>query len=346
MTSLLPALALGLLAGAQSPAAPDQEPYDPLALPEKFEPEHLDCSFRDGSRDRELPLRIHLPASSDPAPVVLFSHGLGGSRAGSTFLGQHWSGRGYVAVFLQHPGSDESVWKDQPKLKAWGALRKAASKENMLLRIHDVPTVLDQLALWNAEEEHPLQGRLDLERVGMSGHSFGAVTTQAVSGQAVGRRGPIFFDERIDAALVLSPSAALGQDSDKAFGSVTIPWMLMTGTEDSAPVGKQSIASRLEVYPYLPAKVPHYELVLWKAQHSAFSDRSLPGQKSKRNPNHHRAILALSTAFFDHHLSADPSDEPSDEPSAGVWLHGEAGRAALESKDRWQFGPSTRVEER
>jgi predicted dienelactone hydrolase len=48
------------------------------------------------------------------APVVLFSHGLGGSRTGSVFLGEHWAARGYVAVFLQHPGSDDSIWKDKP----------------------------------------------------------------------------------------------------------------------------------------------------------------------------------------------------------------------------------------
>jgi predicted dienelactone hydrolase len=30
-------------------------------------------------------------------------------------------------------------------------------------------------------------GRLDMNKIGMSGHSFGAVTTQAVSGQGLAR---------------------------------------------------------------------------------------------------------------------------------------------------------------
>ena len=77
-------------------------------------------------------------------PVVLFSHGLGGSRHGSGYLGEHWSRRGYVAVFLQHPGSDESVWRDVPTRRL-AAMRDAASAENFLLRVQDVPTVLDAL---------------------------------------------------------------------------------------------------------------------------------------------------------------------------------------------------------
>ena len=115
--------------------------------------------------------------------MVLFSHGLGGSRAGSSFLGKHWAGRGYVAVFLQHPGSDESVWKDQPLAKRMTAMREAASAKNYLLRAQDVPAVLDQLAKWNGETGHELAGRLDSRTVGMSGHSFGGHTTQAVAGQ-------------------------------------------------------------------------------------------------------------------------------------------------------------------
>src|SRR5260221_1600868 len=112
---------------------------------------------------------ICLPAT-DPAPVVLFSHGLGGSRAGSTFLGKHWAARGYVAVFLQHPGSDDSVWKDQRSRDRIRALKQAASTENFLLRAQDAPAVLKQVKIWNTTKTNLLAGRLDLMKVGMSGH--------------------------------------------------------------------------------------------------------------------------------------------------------------------------------
>ena len=71
-----------------------------------------------------------------------FSHGLGGNREGSAFLGKHWAARGYIAVFLQHPGSDDSVWKDVPVAQRLAALKVAAGFKDFLLRVQDVPAVL------------------------------------------------------------------------------------------------------------------------------------------------------------------------------------------------------------
>ena len=39
----------------------------------------------------------------------------------------------------------------------------------------------------------------------------------------------------------------------KAFGSVKIPWLLMTGTKDLAPIGRADMKSRSAVYPALEA---------------------------------------------------------------------------------------------
>lgn len=302
--------------------------YDPLAFSDQYKVETLDLSVKDEARERNIPLRIYLPSKKAPVPVVLFSHGLGGSREGSVFLGKHWAVRGYVAVFLQHPGSDTSVWQDKPRGQRMAEMKKAASLQNFMLRVKDVPAVLDQLERWNKSGNHLLFGRLDMKRVGMSGHSFGAVTTQAVSGQTFLNGRFSFTDLRIKAAIVFSPSSPDGkQDPKKAFGSVHIPWMLMTGTKDLAPIGNADMASRLSVFPALPP-VGKYELVLYNAEHSAFTDRALPGDKEKRNPNHHRVILALSTAFWDAWLCENQA--------AKAWLNGDGPTSILESRDTWQ----------
>src|SRR5450755_2938173 len=107
--------------------------YDPLAVDPHFQAQRRDLSVRDAVRNRDIPVRIYLPPNEKPAPVVLFSHGLGGSRAGSEFLGEQWAARGYLAVFVQHPGSDEAVWENAPPLERMAALRQAASLENFLL---------------------------------------------------------------------------------------------------------------------------------------------------------------------------------------------------------------------
>ncbi len=113
---------------------------------------------------------------------------------------------------------------------------------------------------------------------------------------------------------------------------MTIPWLLMTGTEDIArlggdTIGATSVEQRLSVFPALPAG-SKYELVLKDAKHPAFTDHPLPGDGGSRHPNHHRAILALSTAFWDAWLKADPA--------ARAWLNGTGPRTVLEPEDRWQ----------
>ena len=319
-------LALGVLLSGTCPTVA-QLSYDPLTLPAPGRPETVDLTVTDAPRQREIPLRVYLPPGEASAPVVLFSHGLGGSCKGCAYLGRHWAARGYVAVFLQHPGSDTSVWADQPSGQRMEAMRKAASGQNFLLRVRDVPAVLDQLDQWNKTAGHELDGRLELEKVGMSGHSFGAVTTQAVSGQGFARGRPLFTDSRIAAAVVMSPSSPRRGSPGDAFGKVSLPWMLMTGTKDLALIGDTDMKSRLAVFPALPPG-SKYELVFDGAEHSAFTERALPGDTQPRNPNHHRVILALSTAFWDAHLRQDAS--------ARAWLDGDGPRSLLEKQDRWR----------
>ncbi|MEW5764043.1 MAG: alpha/beta hydrolase family protein [Acidobacteriota bacterium] len=325
LQTTVPAL---LLAGGLLPVLAQPAPYDPLAAPSRKADDVRDVTIRDGSRNREIPLRIYLPETPSPAPVVLFSHGLGGSREGSAYLGRHWADRGYAAVFLQHPGSDEAVWKGQPRALRMTRMKRAASAENFLLRVQDVTAVLDEMERWNRAEGHPLRGRFDLRRVGVAGHSFGAVTAQALGGQShPGPRGS-YADPRIQAAVLMSPSAPrLGVAPEKAFGSVTIPWLLMTGTRDDSLIGGADAASRRKVFPALPPG-GKYELVLSGAEHSAFADRALPGDREKRNPNHHRVVLALTTAFWDAYLSEDPA--------ARAWLDGGGPPSLLEKDDLWQ----------
>ncbi len=302
-------------------------PYDPLRGSESFKPATVDLVVRDDARHRDIPVLVYLPAAKEPAPVVLFSHGLGGNRQGSAFLGNHWAARGYVVVFVQHPGSDDGVWKNEQPARRMAALRNAANPENFMLRVKDIPAVLDQLDRWNREKGGQLAGRMNLAKIGMSGHSFGAVTTQAVSGQTLAGGAAPFTDRRITSAMAFSPSSRKGGDPKQSFGAVKIPWMLMTGTKDVAAIGDADLESRLAVFPALPAG-GKYEVVLFNAEHSAFTDRALPGDREPRNPNHHKVILALGTAFWDATLRGDAA--------AKAWLDGDGPRTVLEPKDAWQ----------
>jgi predicted dienelactone hydrolase len=301
--------------------------YDPLVVDPNFHPKMRDLMVHDAARNRDIPVRIYFPPNDKPAPVVLFSHGLGGSREGSKFLAKRWAARGYVAVFVQHPGSDESVWKNAAPAEQMAVLGKAASLENFFLRVRDIPAVLDQLQAWN--KSGPLANRMDLTRIGMSGHSFGAVTTEALSGETLPLTGTDLTDPRIRAAVIMSPSRPRSTTAEQAFSAVKIPWLLMTGTKDISPLSETDAKARLEVYPALRA--PKYQVVLNNAEHSVFTDRALRGVRERRDPTHHRVILALSTAFWDAYLRENKD--------ALAWLNGDGPRRVMKPADDWKASP-------
>lgn len=310
-----------------------QNPYNPAETLHSYKT--IDLSATDKNSGRVVPFLAYLPDNiSTPLPIVLFSHGLGGSRNGSKYLGQHWAQRGYAAIFLQHPGSDSSVWEGKKRRQIKQSAQNAASAENYVLRIKDVDTVLDYLKNENSKAQSPFYNHLDFEKVGMSGHSFGAVTTQAISGQNVENTKGININGRtnpthplIKAAVIFSPSPPKNADDlKKALGNVRIPWFLFTGTEDQAKLGATK-EERLQVYPYLPPG-DKYELVLDGAHHNAFTDHILKNGLP-RDPAHHPLIMALSTAFWDAYLK--------DDAAAKSWLQGQEAKSLMAAGDRWQF---------
>ncbi|MEM6916373.1 MAG: acetylhydrolase [Verrucomicrobiota bacterium] len=260
----------------------------------------------DEARNRTVPVKIYLPAESEASPLVLFSHGLGGSREGNPYLGNHWAAHGYVVVFLQHAGSDRGVWESVKMAERINALKEAANVRSAIARYEDVPFVIDQLEAWNTEEGHALEGRLDLERIGMSGHSFGAHTTQAVMGQKF----PVdrsFQEPRLQAFLAFSPSTSKQMSPEESFGEVEAPVLLMTGTKDGSPLEPEmNPETRTRVYGGL-SPGNKFQLVLEDAEHFAFSEGGDGFRDRKRIDHHHPAILKISTLFWNAYLKGEES---------------------------------------
>ena len=101
-----PLLALALAGGllvAASPALRAQ-PLPAVALaPEPGAYRTLDFDWKDPQRDRRVPVRLYLPEAAHPAapaPLVVFSHGIGGSRAGYSYLGRYWATQGFASLHL------------------------------------------------------------------------------------------------------------------------------------------------------------------------------------------------------------------------------------------------------
>ena len=297
------------------------------AVTEKIKVTTLLLDPVDSQRSRTVPLKIYHTASETSKPVILFSHGLGGSREANPYLGNHWAKNGYVVVFVQHAGSDSEVWKSAPAAERMSALKKAAGPRAAIDRMLDIPFVIDQLEKWNVDESHPLHSRLDLERIGMSGHSFGAVTTVAVAGKKF-RGGPSQPEPRLDAFLPMSPQPGKGLPASESFGHLKKPFLCMTGTEDGSPIDTSlKPETRRKVYEALLSG-DKYQLVLKDAHHFAFGEG---GKKRTRNPDHHPTILEISTRFWDAYLKSDIS--------AKAWLQSEAPKSitSMAPEDVWEW---------
>lgn len=262
-----------------------------------------DVHWTDAARKRTLPLRMRWPDSPGPWPLVLFSHGLGGSRDGGEAWGQAWCEAGCAVLHLQHPGSDTAVWS-----QGTAALRAAASPAQLLDRVADVHFVLDEVQRRQAAGEGDWR-RVRLDAIGVSGHSFGAQTVAALAGRRYPVEAPGLVDARPRAFIAFSPSVGQGPLTPaQQYGGVQRPFMVLTGSLDGDPFGSYANGEpRWQVYDGLP---PGAKAGLWLdgADHMSFGGqrRALRemgplGARDARAVDAepaHRALIAQVTSLW------------------------------------------------
>lgn len=311
------AVALGVgatAAAADATGQPGAERWQ-AAGPQRVEV--VTFEWTDAARQREVPVKIYYPASTARCPIIIFSHGLGGSRDGYEYLGRHWASHGYVSVHPQHKGSDDAVWKAKDAQERLDSMRKAAATlANAANRPKDVSFVIDQLEKLDGQDG-PLHGRLDCQHIGMAGHSFGGYTTLAIAGQTFsGLLGKTFSlaDPRVKAAVPMSGSVPKQRDKlDQAFGSIKIPCLHMTGTLDDSPVGETKAADRRLPFDHMH-QADQYLVIFNGGDHMIFSGRPrlpqrqvLPGWAGtgEKDSLFQDLIRTVTVAFWDAYLRDD-----------------------------------------
>lgn len=276
----------------------------------------LTDTWTDAARaDRAVPVKIYYPSDrNDPAPVVIVSHGLGGSREGYAYLGRHLASYGYIAVHVTHEGSDTAALTTAiaQSIGVQAALKLIAAKPaNIINRPKDLSFAIDRLLDLN-KADGQLKGRIDSERIGVAGHSFGAYTVMAVAGQH-------FFlksgqevnlgDHRVRAAVVMSPP--VNALEARQFVPITIPMLLMTGTLDQSPLGTGGGPDdRRKIFDMLTG-CDRYLLVFDGGDHMVFSGSGralsftrLPGTTgdAARDATFQALVRKSSQQFFDAYL--------------------------------------------
>lgn len=293
------ALAGGMGAHAQAVAAA-------ATVAPTTEVQTLDLEWLDTSRQRSVPVRLYLPdsASADmPAPLIVFSHGIGGSRQGYSYLGRFWASQGYASLHLQHVGSDRSLWGGNP-FELVARLHGAAQEAEAVARVHDLSFALDRVL------EGPLAQRLDAQRIVAAGHSYGANTTLLAAGATVQRDGRALElrDPRIKAAIVLSAPPFYGEGAPaRILATVQVPSLHVTATEDviRIPGYYSDVDDRVAVFD-ATGSTRKTLAVFSGGAHSIFTDRDAPGGP-QLNQQVKQATRELSLAFLNSVFKGDDS---------------------------------------
>ena len=258
----------------------------------------LDLDWSDAARQRPVPVRLYLPASASaarPVPLVVFSHGIGGSRRGYSYLGSHFAAEGFASLHLQHVGSDRSLWGAGNPLALVSRLHDAAQEAEAIARVHDLRFALTQAL------DGEFGALLDGQRVIAAGHSSGANTTLLASGARVVRGGrPLDLREpRLRAAIVISAPPFYGESSlEPILGPVRLPSLHVSATEDviRIPGYYSGPEDRVAVFDAIGS--PRKALAMFNGgSHSMFTDRAGTGGVLL-NGQVKAATKELATAFM------------------------------------------------
>jgi predicted dienelactone hydrolase len=212
------------------------------------------------SPERRLPLEIWYPIASaegaveetrdaavhtadGPYPLIVFAHGFSASRAQSAQFTRHLASRGYVVASPDFPSSNGGA-PGGPRLR--GVIEQPG----------DVSFIIDEFERRDGDADWALAGAIDFERIGMTGHSLGGLTTVLATYGAA-------RDARIDASLPISPPGCF---VGAIAGEVTTPIMVVGGSEEII-VDPSWIRQSYET-----ANAPRYYVEIGGADHIKFAD--------------------------------------------------------------------------
>lgn len=267
-----------------------------------------DLDWVDAGRDRRVPARLYWPspgAPAGPVPLIVFSHGLGQSRTGYSYLGRHWAANGYASLHVQHVGSDGTVWAGNP-FEVLDRVNLAADEREAIARAADMSFALDRIL----GKDSAFAAFIDPARIVAAGHSYGANTTLIVGGARVVREGKTIDrrDMRFKAGIVISAPPFYGErDLHAVLAAVTMPTFHVTATADviALPGRRSPVQDRLDVYEAVGTSRKALA-VFQGGSHSIFTDRALTGGVTL-NPQVKQATAEGALAFLDLTFRGDPS---------------------------------------
>ncbi len=305
-------------------------------------------SLFDWRRNRQFEADFYLPATvqenpqtENSIPIIVISHGLASERSRFEDLARHLASYGFAVAVPQHSGSDYQTLQDL----LIGKRTDIFDAKEFINRPLDVSYVLNHLERLNNTE---LKNQLNLEKVGVWGHSFGGYTALALAGATIDFEklqanctlenkiiNPSMFlqcralelpqdeyqfrDPRVKAVVVLNPvnSGILGE---LGLSQVSIPVMMGASSGDLlAP----AVLEQIETFTWLTTS-NRYLVVKRGDNHFFDVDKSnvseIPGMGGLLSPGIEVTrdyMHALSVAFFGTYVTEDLEYKPYLQASYG-----------------------------
>lgn len=230
-----------------------------------------------GSFRRDVAFRDASVALTEPAPMLVFSHGNASIAEQSYFMTEYFASHGWVVAAPYHT------------LNTIGDTEGSINFESGGMRPQDISAVID--VMLSLPSDDPLAGLVS-DKIVLTGHSFGGFTTLANSGaefavdevlqfcaepnaprecemferdgvEALMRAG--FLDERIDAAIPQTPGGYFVFGDGLA--AIDTPTLLFTGAMDI------TLPPEEEGEPIWAAmQGPHMRVDVTRAGHFTFSN--------------------------------------------------------------------------
>ena len=259
--------------------------------------------LKDEQRQRLVPVDIYWSdAAGTTKPVIVLSHGYSSDRTDMRYIAEHLASHGYVVAALEHIGSNQDYRIDPMQ----GGLALLMKPQEFLERPKDISFILDQLAQWNQQDKHQLQGKLTTNNAMVIGHSFGGGTAMSIAGgelqvdslrercaqfldttvnfgeglQCVAKTLPqeryILRDPRIKQAIALNPTTSL-MFGETGLENMEIPILILASSADQVT---PALTEQIIGFSKIPA--PKWLIGIVGATHGSIKDPISTAQREEK----------------------------------------------------------------
>lgn len=163
-------------------------------------------------------LSMDAPVASGRFPLVIVSHGIGGSHLLYRTICTHLAQHGYIVAMLEHYGNNRNN----------NSLEN--TYENLVNRPRHVRMTIDEVSTHSV-----FKASVKADNVAVIGHSIGAYTALAVAGgepwSKDRRKVEVVADTRVKALVLLAP-ATPWYLMHGSLSAVNIPILMLTGEHD------------------------------------------------------------------------------------------------------------------